>query len=89
MAGRRGIRVPTVVDGYTRECLAIEVGVSIGTRRLTRVLEFIIVERGARTAVDPFQQRRGGDRIIVFQPGGEVWWPLRRREGIRPEPWDE
>jgi putative transposase len=37
----------TVVDGYTRECPAIEVGVSIGSRRVTRVLERIIVERGA------------------------------------------
>jgi putative transposase len=46
VASGRGIRMLTVVDGYTRECPAIEVGVSVGSRRVTRVLERIIAERG-------------------------------------------
>lgn len=46
MANGRSIRLPTVVDGLTRECPAIEVGVSLGSRRVTRVLERGIAERG-------------------------------------------
>ncbi len=34
VASGRGIRMLTVVDGYTRECPAIEVGVSAGSRRV-------------------------------------------------------
>jgi putative transposase len=43
----RTIRVLSVVDGYTRECLALEVDTSFASRRVTRVLEAIIAERGA------------------------------------------
>ena len=37
-----------LVDVYTRECLALEVDTSFASRRVTRVLEAIIAERGAR-----------------------------------------
>ena len=47
VASGRGIRMLTLVDGFTRECPAIEVGVSLGSRRVTRVLERVIDERGA------------------------------------------
>ncbi len=43
----RTIRVLCVVDAYTRECLALEVDTSFASRRVTRVLEAIIAERGA------------------------------------------
>ena len=43
----RTIRVLSVVDAYTRECLALEVDTSFASRRVTRVLEGIIAERGA------------------------------------------
>jgi putative transposase len=43
----RSIRVLSVVDGYTRECLALEVDTSFASRRVTRVLDEIIAERGA------------------------------------------
>ena len=46
VASGRGIRILTVVDDYTRECPVIEVGVSVGSRRVTRVLERIIAVRG-------------------------------------------
>jgi len=51
VASGRGIRMLTVVDGYTQECPAIEVGVSIGSRRVTRTLERLIAERGAPKAL--------------------------------------
>jgi putative transposase len=44
---RRGFRILTVVDGFTRECPALEVGIRLGSRRVTRVLERVIAERGA------------------------------------------
>ena len=42
----RTIRVLSVVDAYTRECLALEVDTSFASRRVTRVLEAIVAERG-------------------------------------------
>jgi putative transposase len=42
----RVIRVLSVVDAYTRECLALEVDTSFASRRVTRVLEQIAAERG-------------------------------------------
>ena len=47
----RTIRVLSVVDAYTRECLALEVDTSFATRRVTRVLEAIIAERGQPLAI--------------------------------------
>src|SRR5690348_8453166 len=47
VASGRGMRMLTLVDGYTRECPAIEVSFSIGSQRVTRVLERVIAERGA------------------------------------------
>ena len=47
----RTIRVLTVVDAYTRECLALEVDTSFASRRVTRVLEAIIAERGAPQSI--------------------------------------
>ena len=42
---RRAIRVPSVVDAYTRECSALEVDTSFASRRVTRVLDAIVAER--------------------------------------------
>lgn len=47
----RTIRVLSVVDACTRECLALEVDTSFASRRVTRVLEAIIAERGAPLAI--------------------------------------
>jgi putative transposase len=47
LAGGRTIRALTMVDSYTRECPAIEVGTGISSRQVTRVLERVIDERGA------------------------------------------
>jgi putative transposase len=42
----RSIRVLTVMDTFTRECLALEVDTSLPSRRVTRALEKVIAERG-------------------------------------------
>ena len=45
IAGGRAIRVLSVVDECTRECLALEVDTSFASRRVTRALEAILEER--------------------------------------------
>ncbi len=47
----RTIRVLSVVDAYTRECLALEVDTSFASRRVTRVLEAIVAKRGQPLAI--------------------------------------
>lgn len=47
----RAIRVLSVVDAYTRECLVLEVDTSFASRRVTRALEAIIAERGRPQAI--------------------------------------
>jgi putative transposase len=42
----RAIRVLSVVDAYTRECLALEVDTSFASRRVTHALDEIIQQRG-------------------------------------------
>ena len=42
----QALRVLTLVDEFTRECLAIEVGASIGARRIITVLERVFAEHG-------------------------------------------
>ncbi len=47
----RAIRVLSVVDAYTRECLALEVDTSFASRRVTRALEQIVAKRGQPSAI--------------------------------------
>ena len=51
LATGRAIRALTVVDSYTRECLAIEVDSCLSSRRVTRVLEWIVGQRGQPAAL--------------------------------------
>ena len=46
LANGRTIRVLTVVDTFTRECLALEVDTCLPSRRVTRALDRVISERG-------------------------------------------
>jgi len=46
LATGRMVRILSVVDAYTRECLALEADTSLGSGRVTRVLERLIGERG-------------------------------------------
>jgi putative transposase len=77
----RVIRVLSVVDAYTRECPALEVDTSFASRRVTRVLDGIIVERGVPGAIrvdngPEFSSRHflawcieRGIELIQIQPG--------------------
>ena len=51
VASGRTIRVLSVVDAYTRECLALEVDTSFAGLRVTRALDQIIAERGQPRAI--------------------------------------
>ena len=46
LATGRMVRILTVIDAYTRECVALEADFSLGSRRVTRVLERAIAEHG-------------------------------------------
>jgi len=46
LANGRMVRILSVVDAYTRECLVLEADVSLGSGRVTRVLEQLIAEHG-------------------------------------------
>jgi transposase InsO family protein len=51
LAAGRNIRVLSVVDAFTRECLALEVDTGFASRRVTRVLDEIIAVRGLSQAI--------------------------------------
>src|SRR6202140_1945537 len=77
----RAIRVLSVVYAYTRECLALEVDTSFASRRVTRVLDAIVAERGQPEAIrcdngPEFTSRHflawaveRGIEVIHIQPG--------------------
>jgi putative transposase len=46
VAAGRTIRVLSIVDAFTRECLALEVDTGFASRRVTRVLDEVIARRG-------------------------------------------
>jgi putative transposase len=47
----RGFRVPTIVDAFTRECLALDVDTSLGSRRVAPALERIMDRSGTPSAI--------------------------------------
>ena len=51
LATGRMVRILSVVDAYTRECLALEADSSLGSGRVARVLERLIAEHGRPEAV--------------------------------------
>ena len=51
LATGRAVRAMSAVDEYTRECLAIEVDSCLSSRRVTRVLEWVIQQRGKPEAL--------------------------------------
>jgi putative transposase len=46
LANGRMVRILSVVDAFTRECLALEADTSLGSGRVTRTLDRLIEERG-------------------------------------------
>ncbi len=81
LATGRGLRILTVVDSYTRECLAIEVDTSLSSRRVTRALEWVVGQRGCVQVIrcdngPEFTSRHflgwceeRGIRLLHIQPG--------------------
>lgn len=80
-AGRRKVRLLTLVDCYSRECPVIEVDTSIGGARVCRVLDRLVDERGvpeqimidngpefAGSALDAWADRRGV-KLHFIDPG--------------------
>jgi putative transposase len=51
LSNGRMVRILSVVDAFTRECLALQADTSLGTRRVTRVLDRLIAERGTPLSV--------------------------------------
>jgi putative transposase len=51
LANGRMVRILSVVDAFTRECLALEADTSLGSGRVTRVLDRLIEERGRPESV--------------------------------------
>jgi putative transposase len=51
LASGRMVRILSVIDAFTRECLALEADTCLGSGRVTRVLERLIEERGLPEAV--------------------------------------
>jgi putative transposase len=50
-ANGRMVRILSVVDAFTRECLALEADTSLGSGRVTRALNRLIEERGLPESV--------------------------------------
>lgn len=81
LATGRGLRMLTVVDSFTRECLAIEADTSLSSRRVTRALEWIVGQRGGVGVIrcdngPEFTSRHflgwceeRGIRLLHIQPG--------------------
>ena len=51
VANGRVVRVLSIVDNFTRECLALETDTSFASQRVTRVLDDIIAQRGVPKAL--------------------------------------
>ena len=81
LATGRMVRILSVVDAYTRECLALEADTSLGSGRVTRVLERLIGERGRPENLrsDNVLTREGGvgkkEQLLSIPYGMELTLP--------------
>lgn len=75
LATGRCFRAFTLIDSYTRECLAIEVDSSLSSRRITRVLEWIIQQRGRPETLrcDNGLNAREKLRVRAHEYGNSRW----------------
>jgi putative transposase len=71
LANGRMIRILSVVDAYTRECLALVADTSLGSGRVTRVLEQVIEERGRPESL-------GSDNGLEFCSRRMLGWAEER-----------
>ena len=79
LATGRMVRILSVVDAYTRECLALEADTSLGSGRVTRVLERLIGERGR-----PENVRSDNGPGVYFSPDAQWGRRLEGRAGSHP-----
>jgi putative transposase len=77
LAAGRSIRVLSIVEAFTRECLALEVDTGFASRRVTRALDQIIAERGKPLAIRCDNGR--SLPVDTFWPGA---WIARSNCGI-------
>ena len=80
LATGRMVRILSVVDAYTRECLALVADTSLGSGRVTRVLEGLIAE----LSTWPFCMGRPGWMwtSLTFQPSAQA--SMRREVNSGP-----
>ena len=74
------VRVLSVLDAYTRECLALEVDTSFASRRVTRVLERLIAERGRPHSLRCDNGPELTSRHFL------AWWVERKIQLVHIEP---
>jgi putative transposase len=77
LASHRHLRILSVVDVFTRECLALETDTSLGSVRVIRALEAILAERAA-------PQRLRTDNGPGFTSRCFLAWCLDRRIELVP-----
>ena len=83
IAAGRTIRVLSVVDAFTRECLALEVDTGFASRRVTRVLDDSDRTRG-KPAGDSLRQRPGTNQSAFSGLGLEWQIELRHIQPGKP-----
>ncbi|MFY9664893.1 MAG: DDE-type integrase/transposase/recombinase [Candidatus Cybelea sp.] len=72
----RTIRAMNIVDDFTRECLALEIGFSFGSNDVIRRLEDLAFERG-------FPEVIGFDQGSEFTSHAMLRWSAERRIALR------
>ncbi len=77
LANGRMVRILSVVDAYTLECLALEPDVSLGSGRVTRVLDEVILP-GASCGATGRSSARGG--CWAGPRSGRSRWCISSRE---------
>lgn len=73
LATRKIVRILSVVDAYTRECLAPEVDICLGSGRVTRVLERL----PAQPSKSPLPAL-GFQTRVQFSAFGSGWRGLKK-----------
>ncbi len=76
-ANGQKLRVLTLIDVFTRECLAMEVATSISSRRVARVLEGVLA--AGRSAPSTIRVDNGPEFIAAYLKR----WAEQKRIGIR------
>lgn len=75
LAGGRRLRIPAVVDDFTRECLALAADTSLSGRRLARELDGLVAQRGKpRTIVCDNGTEMTSRAILRWTQDRQVDW---------------